>query len=214
MGGRRLRGPAGPFVIEMLLQGGGREFVTSRNVIDRFTKAHADDFVARLQEAIDKDEGKDPFCYTDQSKAFGRRSTLIEQFGGKERLLVIERARVRSYDERFAARYTRPGHWYAPLAYLRDISTGEAFSIIGSVVLLRAPLSLANYLANWREAGIHTQDYELVSLLNDREFDDFMLRLEDQGLSAIVDPIVASDTSTHFASGLPIRSVESIKANP
>lgn len=117
-------------------------------------------------------------------------------------------ARARPYDERFAARYTRSGHWYAPLAYLRQTSTGEAFSIIGAVALLRAPLSLSNYLANWKEAGIQVPDYELVSLLGDRQFDDFMMLLEDKGLSAIVDPMLASDSSTRFVSGFPIQSVE------
>jgi hypothetical protein len=212
-GGRRLRGPAGPFVVELLLRGGGREFAWVRNGIHRFSRAGAEDFVARFNADAANQGAADPFCYTEQTKAFGRRSLLTEQFGGRERLYVIESARVRPYDQHFAARYTRPGNWYAPLLYLRDLLTGEALSILGSVVLLREPLSLPNYLDNWREAGVPIPKYETISLLTDRDFDDFMLLLDDNKMGAIVDPMIASDTSTHFVNGIPIRSVEAITAS-
>jgi hypothetical protein len=211
-GGRRRRGPPGPFVVEMQLQGGGREIVTSRNEVDRFSKADATDFVARLNTYIHERGYSDPLCYTEQTKSFGPRSTLIEQFGGRERLLLVEGARARSYDQRFAARYTRPGNWYAPLFYLRDLSIGEPFSILGSIVLLTTPLSLVNHLDNWREAHIPIPNYETVSILTDRDFDDFMLWLEGHGRNVIVDPMVKVDTSARFISGIPIRSVESIVA--
>lgn len=155
------------YVVEISLVGGGREIVTQRNAVHRFSKTEADGFVARLNDSFEiARSSSDPWCYTDQSKGFGQRSLLLEQFGGAERIIPVEFARTRKYDERFASRYRRPGFWYAPLLYLRGLSTGEPVTIFDTVPLISDPLRLRNYIENWQEAKIVFSDYETVCILS------------------------------------------------
>ncbi len=209
-GGPRPLKDDGPFVVEVLLQSGETEFVTVRLGIQRFWKEHAEKFAATLNSSIKKDRDTDPLCLTDQTKSFGRRSFLLEKFGANERIRHIEHARVQKYQERFAARYQRQGQWYAPLMLLRVQSTGTYFTIMGSVVLLTDPRSLARYRSNWSEAGVELPDFETVSLLTDREFDGFMQDLTEAGGSAVVDPALTVDISTNLVHGIRIVPIEEI----
>ena len=55
-------------------------------------------------------------------------------------------------------------------------------------------------------------DYELVSVLTDADFDDFMCWVEDHDLVAVVDALFDPGTGT-LASGVVVRSIESIEGD-
>jgi len=196
------------YVIEISLVGGGREIVTQRNSVHKFSKAEAEDFVARLNDSFnDARSRSDPWCYTDQSKGFGLKSLLLEQVGAKERIIPVEVARVRTYDERFAARFRRPGYWYAPLLYLRSLSTGEPVMINDTFPLISDPLKLRNFMENWRESKIDVFNYETVSLLSDSEFDQFMQWVEGNDWRAVINPLLDPVHGT-LVSGIPVSSLD------
>lgn len=207
-GGRRSAVAPGQYVVEILLQGGGSEIATVRNGVHRFSKPDAEDFAERLNRLI-RESSSDPICYANDSRGFGARSFLLPRFGGRERIVPIERARARPYDERFAARYTRPGSWYAPLLFLRSKVSGLPIRVLTSVALFTDPATLGNYLENYRGVGLAIEDYETVGLLSDTEFDDFMVELHEQGVDVVVNPLLAADVSTRLVSGIPIRSIAS-----
>lgn len=209
-GGKRSSVEPGGYVVELLLQGGAREIATIRNGVHRFSKSEAEHFAERLNRQIADQGLRDPFCYTDENKAFGSKSFLVPRFGGKEKVIPVERARARPYDERFAARYTRPGSWYAPLLFLRSMEDGQPISILTSVALLTDPTKLANYISNWGEAGFKIPSYETVSLLTDAQFDDFMVELSERKVGVIVDPLLATGGSTKLVSGLRIRPIDEL----
>ncbi|MDZ4362113.1 hypothetical protein [Brevundimonas sp.] len=209
-GGKRSSVLPGNYVVEMLLRGGGREIVTVRNGVHRFSKPEAEQFADRLNSQMATQGITDPYCYTDESKAFGTKSFLVPKFGGKEKIVPVERARARPYDERFAARYSRPGSWYAPLLFLRSVDDGEPVRVLTAVALLTDPLTVGNFLENWREAGLELTHYEIVSLLTDEQFDDFMCDMAAQKLRVVVDPLIASAESTSLISGIEIRSISDI----
>ena len=209
-GGRRSRVNAGQFVVEMQLQGNRSEIVTVRNGVHRFQRSEAEEFVKRLNNWIDFQGAADPLCYSDQTKTFGVKSVVLEQIGGRESVTFVERARVQRYDQQLFARYSRPGSWYAPLFYIRCSKTGAPLRILGTVVLLTDPFDFANYLSNWKDAGIPIEFYETVSLLSDADVDDFMAGMEQSGSPVIIDPLVITDTSTHFAAGIKFLSVEAL----
>lgn len=210
-GGQRPRGPAGQFLVEVLLKDGGSEIVTQRNTLHRFSKGEAEDFVATLNAIFkEKSDAGDPFCYTDQSKGFGPRSILIEQFGSREKRREVAAAQVRPFEQRLVAPYSRPGQWYAPVLSLRYRSSGDPVALGGGVMLLTDPLALKDYLDNWSEAGFEVTDYELVSVLTDADFDDFMRWVEDHDHIAVVDALLDPGTGT-LASGVVVRSIESIE---
>jgi hypothetical protein len=210
-GGLEPQGPEGAFVVEISLQGGGREIVTRRNGVHRFSRAEADAFALQLNDQFESAKSDDPFCYTDQSKAFGPRSQVLRQIGTREKIIPVVQARVRQYEENFAARYARPGQWYAPLLYLRDRATGEPFMSKDTVFMLTDPLKLATYLDNWREAGLDIPEYETTLLRSDHEFDEFMRWNEGRECRAIVNPLLDPSTG-ELLSGHPIMSLEAFVA--
>ena len=211
-GGLEPRGPDGAFVVEISLRGGGREIVTRRNGVQRFSKSDAEEFAANLnkQFEIAREKG-DPLCYSDESKTFGPRSEVLKLIGAREKIIPIEHARTRKYDVKFAIRYTLPGHWYAPLLYLRERETGEPVIQDHAILMITDPLKLSLFLENWKSIEVDVEGYELAIILNDGEFDEFMRWGEGKGYSAIVDPIF-DPASSLLISGYPIRSTESMLA--
>lgn len=184
--------PPGDHMVEISLLNGGREFVTRRNAVHRFSRPEAESFARELNSVFSESrEAGDPFCYSDQSKAFGPKSEILDLIGVKEVLLPVNHARVRPYDANFAKRFSRPGHWYAPILYLRGAPSGEPISLDGATVLITDPLSLKAHLDNWREAGFDIGMYRTEVLLDDNAFDTFMRRNEERGNVAVVNPLFA-----------------------
>lgn len=208
--GGKLEGPPGDYVVEISLVGGGREIVTKRNGVHRFDLEGSKAFCAQLNQIFEdaRTQG-DPFCYTDQSKGFGPRSKLLELFGAKEAIIPIENARHRRFDTRFAARYSRPGQWYAPLFYLRRLDTGDVFSLEKTIFLLSDPLNLTAHLKNWEEIGLVVEGYELPILATDAEFDNFMKWCAGNGTAVVVNPLF-DPSSGDLVSGYPLGSIDEI----
>lgn len=203
--------PLGNYVVEVSLINGEREIVTRRNGVHRFSKLRADDFAKQLNiHFAEARANRDPFCYSDQSKAFGYKSKLLEMLGAKEKLRPVDHARSRIYDATFAKQFSRVGQWYAPLLYLRNAETDETISLQNSVFMLTDPLSLEDFLENWAEAQVYSGDYRTEVILTDVEFDSFMRWNEARGYSAIVDPLF-DPSNQSLISGHPVMSEELLK---
>src|SRR5439155_4317421 len=83
----------GDYLVECRLAGGESVFFHERGRIHRLTRAEAEDAVAMITARIKTArEAGDPLCFSDQSRAFGSRSTLLQLLGGSEKLVEIERA--------------------------------------------------------------------------------------------------------------------------
>lgn len=207
-GGSQPKGPEGGFVVEISLVDGGREIVTQRNGVHRFSKEDADQFVENLNVQFSEAQSAgNPMCYTDESKAFSDRSTLLKQFGNREKIRPVDHAKTRAFDIRFAARYSKPGQWYAPVMYLRDCTSGDPIMFDDIVFILTDPTSLASSLENWGESGIAVTNYETAILLSDAAFDGFMRWNEERGCIAVVDPMF-DPASRKLAAGHLIASME------
>ncbi|MGO9004598.1 MAG: hypothetical protein ACLQIQ_06840 [Beijerinckiaceae bacterium] len=193
----------GPYLVEAILEDGESRFVTHRNSVSRFTASHADAFVAQIKNTVAECTA-DPWCYSSDSWAFGQQSILMQTLGGSERILKMLDARKVKYDARVAEAYASPGHWFAPLCYLRSIQSGEPISIMGMVPLLRDPWVLKNYLDSWRRAGALISEYEVASLLDDHAVDIFLLRSFEVGLSPMIDPLLHTGDEIELAAGVPI----------
>lgn len=209
--GSQPKGPLGQYLIEVQLQDGGFEIVTQRNHLHRFTLAEAQEYAAELNVQFQAQrELGDPICYTGESKGYGLRSTLFAQFGVREKMREVSIARVRPFDQSLVAAYARPGKWYAPVLYLRHRPSDSPFGLAGAILLLTDPLSVKSHLDNWSAAGLAIEEYELVALLNDEAFDDFMRWADERDLFVVVDAVL--DPVEHrLASGAVIRSMGSFE---
>ena len=195
------------------LENGESEIVTLRNKLHRFTRAEAEAFSAQLNLSFAKakEEG-DPICYTDESKGYGPRSILLQQFGLRERIRPVKTAQIRKYEVRLDREYTRPGYWYAPLIALRLLDTGEPFDLGGAAVLLTDPLSVGRFLENWDDAGWKPPPLETVALLSDNAFDQYMQQVDKEIGVAVVDPLFDPQTQKPL-SATQIISTEKLIAH-
>lgn len=201
------KGPLGQYLVEMQLQDGGFEIVTQRNHLHRFSRGEAEEYVASLNLHLQSArEAGDPICYTDESKGFGPRSILIAQFGLREKIREVISARMRPFEQRLVAAFARPGKWYAPLMYLRHRPTDLPCGANGAIFLLTDPMSLRAHLDNWTAAGLPFDDYELMPLLSDEAFDDFMRWVDDRDLIVVVDPVL-DPVKREMVSGVVLESI-------
>lgn len=210
-GGGEPQGPLGQYLIEVQLQDSGFEIITRRNHLHRFRLSEAEEFAAELNEQFQKQrELGDPICYTDESKGFGLRSILFAQFGMREKVREVSTARVRLFERRLEAAFARSGKWYAPILYLRHRPTDAPFGLAGAILLLTNPLSVKSHLDNWSAAGVPIEDYELVALLSDEAFDDFMRWADKCDLIVVVDAVL--DPVKHqLVSGTVMQSKTSLE---
>jgi hypothetical protein len=140
------------------------------------------------------------------SRIANPRSIVASKLGGKEKLLRVEGAQMRRYEERFALLNEQSGNWYAPVVYPRNIASGEPIEIGGCLVVITNPLNLRLYLENWTQIGYEVNNYEVVSVLTDVEFDDFVGWAEAEDKPIVVDPIFNGDDPAQLARGFFIKS--------
>lgn len=205
------KGPLGQYLVEMQLRDGGYEIVTRRNQLHRFSRGEAEKFVASLNLQLQSARvAGDPICYTDESKGYGNRSILIAQFGLREKIREVASARILPFEQRFVAAFARPGKWYAPLMYLRHSPTDLPCGAPGAVFVLTDPMSLKVHLDNWAIAGMPISDYEVMSLLSDEAFDDFMRWIDERDLIVVVDAVF--DPVEHqLVSGVILQSMRRLE---
>lgn len=208
-GGRSSSVPPGDYLVECKLADGESVFFNERGRIRRLTRTEAEDAVAMVTAGIKwAGEGGDPLCFSDQTRAYGSRCTLLHLLGGSENLVEIERAQVVPFRQELADEYAIWDNWYAPLAYLRLRADASLFVIGGFVPLISNPFNLDKYLKNWKTGRIEVPDYEIMILENDRQFDDFAADALESGLNLIVDPLADPTGEPSFISGIPIRSLQ------
>ena len=212
-GGPGTSSRVGDFVIEIQLAGGECEFVSRRGTIHRFSEREAKEAVASMHQTLtlSRDQG-DPLYVTDQTRMFGPLSFVRSQIGVSEKARVVEGFKVRRYNANHSRRYEGPQHWYAPLMYFYDPTQDTPVTVNGFVFILTDPLLLGRHMANWAEAGFTVDQYETVSLLDDRAVDDFLGQVEANGLAAAVDPVLAPGDPPTFAAGQPLASIRTLAA--
>jgi hypothetical protein len=202
----------GAYVVVSVLEDGTEELCTKRGLVQRFTRQHADEFAGTLRShTAQAAQSGNPLCYSDQSRAFGNKSTLLKLLGGKEKLLSIVGVEVRTFDAQEAARYPNPGSWYAPLLVLRDATSLDVFALGDAVPALSDPLALGQFLANWRNAGFDLPNYEIELLLTDAEADSFFERFAGSDVGVILDPVLSEDGNANLLRGSRVYPVQQLK---
>jgi hypothetical protein len=180
----------GGFVIEMTLTSGDTKYVQERGKIHRFRKDEADAFAVDLNQMFEQARTEnDPYCLSDQSNGYGKRSLLLGMLGVSEELNEIARAKVVKYDQKIAALYELWENWYAPMAFLTAREDESIVQLGGGIPIISDPMKLDRFIENWRSIGLTVPDYELNILDSDARFDDFIGTVTKDGMQVIVDPV-------------------------
>jgi len=204
---------SGKFMVVSVLDDGTEELVCKRGQVQRFTKQHAVQFAERLGQWVQQSRASgDPLCYSDQSRAFSRRSVLLQQLGGKEKIHAISTVIARPYEAKEAARYPGRGNWYAPLLILREAESLTPIVLTNAVPAISDPLTLGQHLRNWRAAGFDIPPYEIECLLDDAKVDQLIDMVLLSGLSVILDPVISEDGSMKLVRGHPILTIEHMQS--
>lgn len=202
----------GKFVVVSILADGSEQMTSNRGRVQRFTQKHAEEWALQLRQSVQAaEEAGDPLCYSDQSRAYSTRSTLIKQLGSSEKIERIAKVIVRPYEASEAARYPGPDHWYAPLMILREAETLTPLVLTNAIPAISNPLALGRHLENWRKAGFSIPAYEIESLLTDAQIDQLIDTAAGQGLGVILDPLVSEDGSAELVHGHPIYPLGAIE---
>ena len=90
--------------------------------------------------------------------------------------------------------------------YLRHRPTDLPCGAPGAIFLLTDPMSLRAHLDNWAAAGQPFDDYELMSLLSDEAFDDFMRWVDERDLIVVVDAVL-DPVKRELVSGVVLQSM-------
>lgn len=193
----------GGFVIEMTLSSGDTKHVQQRGSIHRFRKDEAEAFAAELNKNFEQARAEDdPYCISDQTNGYGRRSQLLEILGVSEELREIVTARVVKYDQRIAALYDLWENWYAPMIFMTAREDGSIVQIGEVVPIISDPMKLGRFVDNWNSVGLAVPEYELNILDTDAKFDHFIDRVTTDGMRVIVDPVFLKRGETlHLTSG-------------
>lgn len=183
----------GSYMAEMNLEGGEVEYVHHRGNLQRLTKEEAEPTTQMFADSIQKAklEG-DPYCVSDQTKAFGKRSLLLRMLGVSERLREIVSTRVVKFDQKIADLYALWENWYAPIAYLSARDEEALIHIAGCIPLISNPLELGRYIENWKLIDVNLPEYDVQIVDTDARFDELLDRVTRDGLQVIVDPVFAA----------------------
>ena len=202
----------GAFVIALELEGGGDAFLTERATLQRYTRAAADSLARTLSRQVARDKD-DPFCIILETQKAGNRSALLSTEGLAADIRAVCKVSVTPYTRAIGNRYPAPVPYYAPLTYLAVGDSDEIFTFEDAAVILSDPLSLAKHFANWTEAGLVLPSLELVALLTDDDVDAFMTRVDDQGMFALINPVLAPGDPPRVISGTRLVSQERVIAS-
>lgn len=180
----------GGFVIEMTLTSGETKHVQQRGAIHRFRKDEADGFAVNLNQIFEQTHAEnDPYCVSDQTNGYGKRSQLLEMLGVSEELREIAAAQVVKYDQKIAALYELWENWYAPMSFLTAHESESIVQVGGTIPIISDPMKLGRFIENWRSVGLSVSEYELNILDTDGKFDHFIDTVTKDKMQVVVDPV-------------------------
>lgn len=202
----------GGYIGEMALVGGDIEYIHQRGAIHRLRKDEAEVTVAEFNEMIRQARvDGDPYCVSDQSKTFGKRSLLLKMLGVSEILREIATTRVVEYDQKIADRYALWENWYAPMAFLVAPEEEAVIHFDGRVPLISDPIKLDRFIENWKSVGLAIASHELNILDTDQKFDEFIEKVTEDGMQVVIDPVFSKvDGKINMTSGHKLVPIEEL----
>lgn len=187
-----------PSCVRLEFEGGLVQYLTQRMRVQRFSETEAETAARSIQALVG---GPDPACISEDTRTFASVSALSRARPTEKPLLLVNAA---------AARVTVPildsygscENFYAPLMVVLVGKEQALFTLGGMVVFMTDPLEFDRYHANWLRAGIVLEEYRIEILATDDEFDNVVASVFGAGMTAIVDPLLASDG--RLVGGAPI----------
>ena len=181
----------GGWCLRINLADGSARYATERGRVTRKSMEQATISATRMNEQIARQrESGDPQCYIDDPGSFVPYSVAIRQLGDSTKCIEVLDTQAARYTRSIARTYSVSEEFYAPLALLMSVETGDPIEIDGFVFLISNPFKLGPLFDNWKKAGCQLPEFTVSFLRSDDEFDKFVIRQHANGVTVLVDPLM------------------------
>ncbi|WP_273832344.1 hypothetical protein [Guptibacillus sedimenti] len=194
--------------VKINLSNGDFVYISNRGKVDRFNKSEAKKAAKRFNESFEKSD-QDPFGYTSVNYFYGTYSYLMEIKNDNEDFLECVSAEVEKYNKHIGIQYSKNMNFYAPLLTITLLESEELLTLDGSLVFLSDPMTLKNYLNNWKKIGLDLKDYELNIISSDEDFDNIMREFDRKNMKGIIDPIL--NMRGELSQGILLENINKLK---
>lgn len=191
--------------IKINLANGDFIYILNRGKVDRFNKSDAKKTARMFNEKFKRNKDSDPFGYTSENYTFGQYSNLVKIKNENEDFLECISAEVEIYNNHIGIQYNKNKNYYAPLITITLLEDDELLTLNGCLVFLSDPMTLKNYLDNWKKTGIDLKNYEINILSTDEEFDKVMRDYDKQNIKGVIDPTL--DMKGAFSQGIILENI-------
>ncbi len=197
------------YCIREYLEDNTIRYVLRRGVVERFSKSDAESKAIEINKILSQKKlEKDYLCISNKGKMFGTYNSFKNIIDFDDRLIKIEKYEVEKVTKRIIDEYKTMDNYYAPLVYITIGKNQDIFTINNIVILLSDPLEFNKYIENWKNANIYLDEIEFVIIEDDKYFDNFMHRVFEEYLGAIINPQFNIDGE--LIKGIEIEKFEEI----
>lgn len=194
------------YCIKEIMEDGSINYIHDRSRVLRLNKSNAKKTAKEFNEYLEKQRKiKDPMCVTSIHNLFGSYSQLLQMKEPEEKVIEILSVEVTKYTEQIGKMHNHSRNFYAPLIIIKINNQEERLlDYYGRVIMISNPLELGSFLENWDKAGLVVEDYELIILGSDMEFDGKVRQIFESGSKVVIDPIL--DQQGQLIKGLLLES--------
>jgi hypothetical protein len=181
----------GGWCVRINLADGSAQYATERGRVTRKSEAQATQTATSLNQRYARQrEIGDPDCYVGNPGGFTQYSMAV-QMGDPGNCIEVVDAQPARYTRAIERTYSVFKQFYAPLALLMAVETGEPIVIGNFVFLISNPFKLSGLFENWKKAGWDPPEFTVTFLRSDDEFDKFVIRMHAAGITVLIDPLMS-----------------------
>jgi hypothetical protein len=201
----------GMYCVKINLEDGSSRYVTDRTQIVRETEQGAVAVSTELNTSFDKArENNDPWCFTSKKNMFITYSAALQNKDDDEECILCTNAEPVRFTNAINKAYSLFENAYTPLILFLDKNSGLPIDMGGAIFMISTPLSVENYVKNWKRASFELPDYSISIIKSDAEFDKLIQIFKSDGLAVVIDPEL--DMNGNMTSGFIVENINDLAA--
>lgn len=192
------------YCIKFNLEDGSSSYAYQRSRIERLNKASAEHQLQVFEAGMARQKkANDPYCVLSMSKTSALYSQLLTMKRPDEDILEITSVEIAKYSLQIAKLFDKDLFHYAPMCLVRDKEEETIVNLSNVVPIISDPLRIEEHYKNWVDRGFELDEIELKIIKSDKDFDNYMRMIFDDGFTPIIDPLF--DKNFKLVKGYPVN---------
>lgn len=192
------------YCIKFNLEDGSSSYSYQRSRIVRLNKTSAKHHLEVFNEGIARQKRmNDPYCVLSISKTYALYSQLLTMKKAEEDILEVMSAEIVKYSLQIAKLFDKDLFHYAPMCLVRDREEETIVNLSNVIPIISDPLRIEEHYKNWCDLGFELGEIELKIIKSDKDFDNYMRMIFDDGFTPIIDPLF--DKNFKLVKGYPMN---------